>query len=139
MPIRYRAEPSIGCTFDVWDGNVSAGDIREHLVRLASDRSWPAGQSHLTDLTTLVEAPAPDPQVLDALYEGTSLSNDLKVAVVVPASFPSDVDLRYGTVTEHLTARKFTDLRLACTYLDVDEAAARAILAALRNESPQGG
>jgi hypothetical protein len=132
--IAYRAEPAVGCTFDVWDGEVTADDVREHLVRLAGDRDWPAGHGHLTDLTTLAKAPVPDPEVLDALYEGTSLGNDLKVAVVVPAGFPPDIDLRYTTVTEELVPQSFSELGLACAYLGVDEARVRVILDELRQE-----
>jgi hypothetical protein len=132
MGIAHRAEPSVGCTFDVWDGEVGTEDVREHLVRLASDRDWPAGHGHLTDLTTLAQAPGPEPEVLDALYEGTGLGNDLKVAVVVPAAFPPDIDLRYTTLTEELVARSFSDLGPACAYLGVDETRARVILDELR-------
>ncbi len=132
MGIAHRAEPSIGCTFDVWDGEVSTDDVREHLVRLAGDRDWPAGRGHLTDLTTLETAPVPDPEVLDALYEGTGLGNDLKVAVVVPPGFPPELDLRYTTLTEELVAQSFTELGQACAYLGIDEARARVILDELR-------
>lgn len=134
MGIAHRAEPSVGCTFDVWDGEVSTEDVREHLVRLAVDRDWPAGQGHLTDLTTLAKATVPEPEVLDALYEGTGLGHDLKVAVVVPAGFPPDIDLSYTTLTEELVAGSFTDVGLACAYLGVDEARARVILDELRQE-----
>ena len=134
MVIAYRAEPSVGCTFDVWDGVVTADEVREHLVRLASDRDWPAGHGHLSDLTTLAKAPTPDPEVLDALYEGTRLGDDLKVAVLVPAGFPRDTDLRYGTLTESLAPQSFRELGFACAYLDVHEAKARVILDELRQE-----
>jgi hypothetical protein len=132
MAIAHRAEPSVGCTFDVWDGEVSAQDAQEYLVRLAQDRSWPAGRAHLTDLTTLTSASGPDPVVLDALYEGTELADDLKVAVVVSAGVWSDIDLSYATVTERLAARSFPSLGLACAYLGVDEQQARVILDELR-------
>jgi hypothetical protein len=132
MGIVHRAEPSVGCTFDIWDGEVGAEDVQQHLVRLADDRCWPAGHAHLTDLTTLASAPVPDPEVLDALYEGTGLANDLKVAVVVSEGVRSDTDLRYATLTEELAARTFPDLGLACAFLGVDEARARVILDELR-------
>ncbi len=128
MGIAHRAEPSVGCTFDVWDGEVSAEDIRQHLIRLADDPKWPAGHAHLTDLTTLTNSPVPDPDVLDALYEGTGLADDLKVAVVVPADFPTDISLQYSTVTERLVARTFTDIGLACAYLGVDQTRAHEVL-----------
>ena len=134
MGIVHRAEPLVGCTFGVWDGEVTADEVREHLVRLAGDRDWPAGHGHLTDLTTLARAPVPDPEVLDALYEGTSLGDDLKVAVVVPAGFPSDTDLSYTTATEVLAARSFSDLEPACAFLGVDVARARVVLDELRQE-----
>ena len=136
MGISHRAEPSIGCTFDVWDGEVSDDDLCHHLVRLAEDSSWPAGHAHLTDLTTLVSAPVPDPQVLDALYDGTSLGRDLRVAVVVPVTLAPDTDLMYATVTEQLSAQTFPDLAHACAYLGVDEARARVALDEVRRSLP---
>jgi hypothetical protein len=139
MGIVHRAEPSVGCTFDVWDGEVGAEDVQQHLVRLADDRCWPAGRAHLTDLTTLASAPVPDPEVLDALYEGTDLADDLKVAVVVSAGVLSDIDLRYATLTDELAARTFPDLGLACAFLGVDEARARVILDELRRSLRRTG
>ena len=140
MGIVHRAEPSVGCTFDVWDGEVGAEDVQEHLVRLADDRCWPAGHAHLTDLTTLASAPVPDPEVLDALYEGTHLADDLKVAVIVSAGVLSDIDdLSYATLTDELTAKTFPDLGLACAFLGVDEARARVILDELRRSLRRTG
>ncbi|MCU1464511.1 MAG: hypothetical protein JWM72_439 [Actinomycetia bacterium] len=132
MGIAYRAVPSVGCTFDVWDGEVTADQIRWYLIRLADDRNWPAGHAHLTDLTTVATASVPDPVVLDALYEGTGLADDLNVAVLVPAGVPTDVSLKYTTLTEELAARPFTELGPACVYLEIDEAGARVILDELR-------
>ena len=134
MVIAYRAEPSVGCTFDVWDGVVTADEVREHLVRLASDRDWPAGRGHLSDLTTLAKAPTPEPDVLDALYDGTSLGEDLRVAVLVLPGFAPGTDLRYGTVTESLAPQSFRELGFACAYLGIDQAKAREILDELRQQ-----
>jgi hypothetical protein len=81
----------------------------------------------------------PDPEVLDALYEGTDLADDLKVAVVVSAGVLSDIDLRYATLTDELAARTFPDLGLACAFLGVDEARARVILDELRRSLRRTG
>jgi hypothetical protein len=82
----------------------------------------------------------PDPEVLDALYEGTGLADDLKVAVLVSAGVVSDTDdLRYATLTEELAARTFLDLGLACAFLSVDEARARVILDELRRSLRRTG
>ena len=137
MAIAYRAEPSVGCTFDVWDGEIGDEEVQQYLVRLASDRSWPPGHSHLTDLTTLGSTWVPDAVVLDALYEGTGLAEDLNVAVIVSVRARSDLELEYATVNEKLTAKVFTELAVACAYLGVDEATARVILDELR-ESLRG-
>ena len=134
MGIAYKADRSLDCTISVWDGRITAEDVRQHLGCLASDSEWPAGRLHLTDLRSITTATVPDPELLDLLYEGTNLAETLKVAVVVRAEPPFRSDLRYETATESLGAATFSDLALACAYLGLDEGAAGETIAELRHQ-----
>lgn len=134
MGIAYRADRTLGCTVSVWDGIVTGADVREHLVRLAGDNDWPPGHLHLTDLTTITKASVPDPELLDLLYEGTNVAEELRVAVVVRAGPDFEPDLRYATATEAVAATTFADLPLACAFLAVQEDAIQATIIELRQE-----
>jgi hypothetical protein len=134
MGIAYRADRSLGCTTSVWDGDVSTEDVQQHLIRLAGDPEWPPGQLHLTDLTTIGDVSIPDPELLALLYEGTNLSEELKVAVVVRADFVDSADLRFASAAQEMSATTFTDLALACTYLGLSETEVRATIEDLREQ-----
>jgi hypothetical protein len=134
MAIAYRADRSHACTVSVWDGDVTADDVRHHLARLAVDEDWPAGPAHLTDLTTIKTADVPDPELLALLYEGTTLAEDLKIAVVVRAEPRFEPALRYETATAKLAATTFDDLGTACRYLGVSAPAMQATIAELRQQ-----
>jgi hypothetical protein len=134
MGIAYRADRPLGCTISVWDGSISPADVQEHLIAIAGDRDWPPGPLHLTDLTTIVEATIPDAQLVDLLYEGTNLAEELKVAVVVRADFPSTRDLRFASAAREMRATTFADFTSACAYLGVDAASVQATVEDLRTE-----
>jgi hypothetical protein len=135
--IAYRVDQSVGCTTSVWDGNIGPGDIQQHLLVLAADREWPPGPLHLTDLTTITRADIPDPELLDLLYEGTNLSEDLKVAVVVRPEFLRSSDPQFTSAAAEMRATTFTDLDPACAYLGIDPAATRATISEIRAELQQ--
>ena len=132
MGIAYRVDPSSGCTTSVWDGNIGPGDVQQHLLLLAADRGWPPGPLHLTDLTTITRADIPDPELLDLLYEGTNLAEELKVAVVVHPEFLRSSGPQFTTAASEMRAMTFTDLDPACAHLGIDAAAARATISDLR-------
>lgn len=134
MGIAYRADRLHGCTVSVWDGDVTAEDVRRHLGFLAADKEWPAGRAHLTDLTTMTSADVPDPELLGLLYEGTTLAEDLRIAVVVRGEPSFETMRRYEIATDKLAATTFDDLAPACAYLGVSVSAVQAMLAELRTE-----
>ena len=134
MGIAYRADRALGCTTSVWDGSIGAADVRQHLLRLAEDREWPPGRLHLTDLTTITDATVPDAELLDLLYEGTNLAEELEVAVVVRADFPGSTDLRFASAAREMRAASFTDLVLACAHLGIPASGAQATIRELREE-----
>ena len=137
MGIAHRSDPAAGCTTSVWDGSLDAHDVRQHLIRLAEDRAWPPGPLHLTDLTTMTGASIPNPELLDLLYEGTNLPEELNVAVVVQPEFLRKPTLQFASATRAMHATVFTDLDLACTHLGISAATARTTISELRDELRQ--
>jgi len=138
MGIAYRADRLHGCTVSIWDGDVTAEDVRRHLGSLAADNNWPAGRAHLTDLTTMTSADVPDPELLDLLYEGTTLADDLRIAVVVRSEPSFETMHRYEIATDKISATTFHDLAPACAYLGLNVPAVQAMLAELRQELAPG-
>jgi hypothetical protein len=132
MGIAYRADRSLGCTVSVWDGNISANDIQQHLIHLAGNGEWPPGQLHLTDLTTVGDVTVPDPELVELLYEGTDLAEELKVTVLVRPDSVHEPDLRFASAAHEIRATTFTDIRDACAYLGISTVDAQAIIQDLR-------
>ena len=118
----------------VWDADVGAEDVQQHLIALAGDHDWPAGPLHLSDLTTIGTVSVPDPELVALLYEGTNLSEELKVAVVVRPDVSEHPDTRLASAAREMRASIFTDLGAACEHLGVDTASISATIAQLRAE-----
>ncbi len=132
MPIRYRADRALGCTIAVWNGDITGEDALQHVFRLAEDGNWPPGSLHLADLTTVATVSIPDPELVDLLFEGTTLAADIRIAVIVRPDFVSTVDTRYDTSMGTMNAATFTDLTAACDYLRLDSRDVAAVIEALR-------
>jgi hypothetical protein len=134
MGIGYRADRALGCTIAVWDGDISAADARNHLVRLARDPDWPPGSCHLTDLRTIRAIVMPDPELVELLLEGSNLVKNMRIAVIVPAEFPARSEERYETSMNQMQAATFTDLDAACEYLGRDSTDVASVLEQVRQE-----
>jgi len=134
MPIVYRALRSLGCTISIWDGEIDERTARDHVLRLAQDSEWPPGPLHLTDLRTVRHATLPDAGLLDLLYEGTDLTEDIRVAVIVDPGQLSSPALHFMAGTIELHALTFEDVASACAYLDLDVGSVETVLARLRHE-----
>ncbi len=132
MGIAFRVLVDVGCTVSVWDGEVTAAEARDHVVQLADSADWPPGPLHLTDVSTLRRGVIPDADLVGLLYEGTRLTADLKVAVLVAAGALPTNDLRFKAATAALFATAFDDLDAACAYLGVPHRTIAATLAELR-------
>jgi hypothetical protein len=117
VPIVYRADKALGCTVAIWDGDLTSDEMHEQLVRLANDPEWQPGPSHLIDATTLGKVILPDPELVELLYEGTSLVKKARIAVLVSADFFDGDRPLYETAAREFDAATFTDLDTACAYL----------------------
>jgi len=81
--------------------------MRDQLLCLASDPEWPAGPRHLIDATTIGTVVAPDPELMELLYEGTNLVQQMRIAVVVHPEFFDETRFRYDTASETFNAASF--------------------------------
>jgi hypothetical protein len=132
MSIRYHADRELGCTVAVWDGDVTGEDARKHLVRLAGDPNWPPGPLHLADLRTTAAVSIPDPELVELLFEGSTLAGGIRIAVVVRPDFLAGTDERFDATMGEMNAATFVDLGAACRYLDVDATRISAIVDELK-------
>src|SRR5262245_34257175 len=127
MPVNYRADRTIACTIAVWDGDLTSEDMQQQLIRLANDPDWPPGPRHLLDLTTLGTVIIPDPELLELLYEGTDLVQQMRIAIVVRPDFLDDeTRTRFDIARDAFDAATFTGLDSACAYLGVTASTVRA-------------
>jgi hypothetical protein len=132
MGIGYWLNKELGLTVEVWDGDVTADDCRRHLIELAEDPLWPPGLREIIDVTTLGDLSLPDPELVNMLVEAKNLLDDIKlVLVLTPDDLYPKREARWNAVRA-LPVMSFTDLDRASTFLDVDQATVRAIVADVR-------
>jgi hypothetical protein len=129
--IVYRIDRELDCTVVVWDGDVTADDHVQHLLRLAADPDWPPAR-HLTDLTTVGEVTLPDPRLMDALVEGSPMREIAKVILVRPG-FLGDDWIQDSGASVIGVPEVCTDVGAACVYLGVDPVVMRSTLDELRS------
>jgi len=84
--IVYRIDQAVDCMIVVWNRDITADDQVPHLLRLAADPDWPLGR-HLTDRTTVGEVTLPDPLLIDALVEGSSMRDEIARVILVRPGF----------------------------------------------------
>src|SRR5689334_7738402 len=117
MPIVYLADGTLGCTISIWHGDVTRRDQRRHAIQLSSDPNWPAGPRHLVDGTTITTLTMPEPDLLELMYEGTNVVDELRVAAVLRAGFFDKPGGAYKTPSHEFYIAAFTDLDAASAYL----------------------
>jgi hypothetical protein len=121
--------------FAVWDGDVFPEDVHAHLLRLAADPDWPTGRLQLTDLTTLHRVEVPDADLVSLLYEGTTLLDDLRFALVLrPSVITAFAPALAPRAKEIPMLGTFSHLAAASEYLGIPRAVAQEVCDALRNE-----
>jgi hypothetical protein len=132
MGIVYRIDPALDCTVVVWDGDVTADDHVQHLLRLAADPDWPPAR-HLTDLTTVGEVTVPDPKLMDALVEGSPMRDEIAKVIIVRPGFLRENWTQDSGASEVGVPEVCTNVAAACSYLGVDPTAMRFTLDELRS------
>jgi hypothetical protein len=139
MGITYRYHEPTRLSVSVWDGEISTDERQRHMAVLASDEQWGTGGRLLTDLTGVTSRSRPSAaQVLDAatvfLSKLSGRARATKWAIVADATFAEAQ--QFGACIEEVAPRVivFNDLATAATWLGVDTAQVRKIVAELRSQ-----
>jgi hypothetical protein len=130
--IVYRIDQQLDCTIVVWDGDITADDHVQHLLRLAADPDWPPAR-HLTDLTTVGEVALPDPLLMDALVEGSPMRDEIAKVIIVRPGFLGEHWIQDSGASATGVPQVCTNVEAACVYLGVDPTVMRSKLVELRS------
>jgi hypothetical protein len=139
VTILYTCHKEIGCTFEVWSSAVSLEEWLDHCRNLAADPAWPAGNKHLTDLSTSSDISS----IYESdLYEVSELFSILpeRIARLKLALFTGDRHQRKPELfalflsSTGVSTRVCRALEDACAWLGIDRLDAEKILAGLRAE-----
>ena len=132
MGIVYRIDQGLDCTIVVWDGDVTADDHIQHLLRLAADPDWPPAR-HLTDLTTVGEVTLPDPLLMDALVEGSPMRDEIVKVIIVRPGFLGEHWMQDSGASVTGVPEVCTNVAAACVHLGLDPTVMRSTLDELRS------
>jgi hypothetical protein len=132
MGIVYRIDQALDCTIVVWDGDITADDHVQHLVRLAADPDWPPGR-HLTDFTTVGEVMLPDPRLMEALVEGSPMRDEIVKVIIVRPGFLGEHWIEDSGASVVGVPEVCTNVAAACVYLGVDPTVMQSALDELRS------
>ena len=113
------------------DGDITADDHVQHLLRLAADPDWPPAR-HLTDLTTVGEVTLPDPLLMDALVEGSPIPRQITKVILVRPGFLGEHWIQDSGASVAGVPEVCTNVAAACIHLGVDPTRMRSTLEELR-------
>jgi hypothetical protein len=130
--IVYRIDQGLDCTIVVWDGDITADDHIQHLLRLAADPDWPPAR-HLTDLTTVGEVTLPDPLLMDALVEGSPMRDEIVKVIIVRPGFLGEHWMQDSGASVTGVPEVCTNVAAACVHLGLDPTVMRSTLDELRS------
>ena len=138
MTIGYRCDAGLGCTFILWDGEVSPGEWRDHFERLTNDPDFPPGALILGDLRTAGGALSIGSDIVKeiaiAWQARAERIGPIKVAIVPNGAWDKARELERAVDGSGITTIVFNNLPTACTWLGVDAASAAAVLEKLHGE-----
>jgi hypothetical protein len=130
--IVYRIDQALDCTIVVWDGDITADDHMQHLLRLAADPDWPPSR-HLTDLTTVGEVTLPDPRLMDALVEGSPMRDEIAKVILVRPGYLDEDWIQDSGASVNGVPEVCTNLAAAGVHFGVDPTSMQSALDQLRS------
>src|SRR5580765_3700635 len=120
MGIGYRCDPS-GCTFIVWDGDVTAEQWAEHIARLVADPEFPPGPHVLADISTSGGAPNIEPDDIEAMAarwgEAAPGLGKMQWAIVPNEAWDKARIFEKALAVVGIRLMVFNELWSACTWL----------------------
>ena len=140
VSIAYHCDPTLRCTFIVWDGDVTPEQWVEQVERVAGDRAFPPGPLLFGDLSTVGDAPSITTDVIAEmarrwLTHANGTQPDAAVAIVANRSRDKVRQFVLELERSGIRAMVFEEHRAACTWLGLDTESARTILKGLREDA----
>jgi len=137
MPIAYRCDPRQRLIIDVYDGDVSFEEWRDHIAGILDDPAWRATTKSLSDMSQARLAPLTDEQrsEMHALFATQLLRAAGRPMAIIGGGSPTTERAIERDAIARLGARLivFTSLTTACIWLSVDEPPVAAMIAELRD------
>jgi hypothetical protein len=138
--IGYRCDAALGCTFIVWDRDVTPDEWRDQFRRMSDDPAFPPGPLAITDLSTAGAAAQISPEVVKemaaAVQQRAERMPPMRLAIVANGAWDKARQLERVVEGGGTTTIVFNDLETACTWLGLSSASARSVLDELRAELP---
>jgi len=138
MTIAYRCEPGARLVVEVFHGDVSFADFREHAERQAGDPAWLATTKALSDLST-----ARIPHITDRAYDEIAellgqrpdRASGRTIAIVGGSEWETATDAERAAAAKiSANAIVFNNPETACKWLGVDPDMVQATIADLRSQ-----
>jgi hypothetical protein len=135
MGIGYRCDAS-GCTFIVWDGDVSPEQWAAHVARLAADPEFPPGPLMLADISTSGGAPSIEPEDIEAMaarwISAATELGKMQWAIVPNEAWEKARHFEKALAAAGFRTMVFNEPWSACSWLGVDPDHGRAIISEIR-------
>ena len=136
MPIASRCDTQTGLVIDVYDGEVSFPEWREHIGGLLDDPSWLATTRSLSDLSTVRLAPLSDDDRVSmlSLFEARNVRvRGRRMAIVAGSVWGTAKDVERTAIARlHARPIVFSNVVTACVWLGVDELLVKTAIGELR-------
>ncbi|MGO9873204.1 MAG: hypothetical protein ACLPVY_05340 [Acidimicrobiia bacterium] len=138
MGIAYRCHANLGCTFVVWDGDVTPDQWSDELDRIIADLAFPPGPLVLADLSTAGGAPSITTGIVDEMARrwvtyAAELA-PMQWAIIPDGAWDKARRFECEVKGSNIRPMVFNEPWSACTWLGLDAAVARTILGDLREE-----
>ena len=136
MPIASRCEPEISLIIDVYDGEVTLDEWRDHIAALLDNPAWRATTRSLSDMSSahLPRLSDDERAIMFALFQTDRLRvAGRRMAIIAGGSGSVEREVEQSAI-DKLGARAivFSSLTAACIWLGVDENSTQIAIDELR-------
>jgi hypothetical protein len=136
--IAYRCDASLGCTFVVWDGDVTPQQWADQVQQIVTDPAFPPGPLMLGDLSTTGGAPSITTDAIEEMAARwrTAVADvgPMRWALIPGAAWDKVRQFDSELEASGVRMMVFNEAWSACKWLGVDADAARTILNDLREQ-----
>jgi hypothetical protein len=138
LGVAYRCDAATGCTFIVWDAEVTPGEWTDREQEMFADPGFPPGPVALVDLRSAAGAPMVPLDVVnvmgDRLRSQAPKIGPIRMALIPNSSWDKVRAFEERLEGSGISSIAFTSVATACTWLGIDGDNATAQLQELREK-----